>query len=87
VSAGKVEMTLPRVLGSRKVRHGGAVDEQARLQPARRVAAGSVGTGVADACALMGSASSQIFRLLRGLTFFWKTDNRLAVTLILSRAR
>ncbi len=39
----KVEMTLPRVLGSRERRHGGAVDEQAGVQPARRVVAGSVG--------------------------------------------
>ena len=40
----KIEMTLPRVLGSREKRHGGAVDEQARVQQARRVVASSVGT-------------------------------------------
>src|SRR5450755_1012558 len=55
----KIEMTLPRVLGSREMRHGGAVDEQARVQPARRVAAGSVGTAACRRrlCA-DGSASS-----------------------------
>ena len=37
----KIEMTLPR-LGFREKRHGGAVDEQARVQPARRVVAGAV---------------------------------------------
>jgi hypothetical protein len=29
----KVEVTLPRVLGSREVRRGGGVDEQAGVQP------------------------------------------------------
>ena len=29
----KVEVTLPRVLGSREVRLGGGVDEQAGVQP------------------------------------------------------
>jgi hypothetical protein len=64
----KIEMTLPRVLGSREMRHGGAVDEQARVQPARRVAAVQSGwLRVADACALMGLHRRQVFRLLRGL--------------------
>src|SRR5271167_4069599 len=40
----KLEMTLPRVSGSREKRHDGAVDEQTGIQPARRVAAGSVRT-------------------------------------------
>ena len=30
----KIEATLPRVLGSREVRRGGVVDEQAGVQPA-----------------------------------------------------
>src|ERR1700741_4305823 len=30
----KVEVTLPRVLGSRRMRRGGGVDEQAGVQPA-----------------------------------------------------
>jgi hypothetical protein len=30
----KIEVTLPRVLGSREVRLGGVVDEQAGVQPA-----------------------------------------------------
>jgi len=30
----KIEATLPRVLGSREVRLGGVVDEQAGVQPA-----------------------------------------------------
>ena len=30
----KVEVTLPRVLGSRELHHGGGVDEQAGVQPA-----------------------------------------------------
>jgi len=30
----KVEVTLPRVLGSRGMRRGGGVDEQAGVQPA-----------------------------------------------------
>jgi hypothetical protein len=30
---GKIEVTLPRVLGSREVRRGGGVDEQAGVQP------------------------------------------------------
>jgi hypothetical protein len=29
----KIEVTHPRVLGSREVRHGGVVDEQAGVQP------------------------------------------------------
>jgi hypothetical protein len=29
----KVEVTLPRVLGSREVRLGGVIDEQAGVQP------------------------------------------------------
>jgi hypothetical protein len=32
----KIEMTLPRVLGSRGVHRGGGVDEKAGVQPARR---------------------------------------------------
>jgi hypothetical protein len=30
----KIEVTLPRVLGSREVRRGGGVDERAGVQPA-----------------------------------------------------
>ena len=37
-------MTLPWILGSREMRHGGAVDGQVGIQPARRVPAGSVRT-------------------------------------------
>ena len=29
----KIEVTLPRVVGSREVRRGGVVDEQAGIQP------------------------------------------------------
>jgi hypothetical protein len=39
----KIEVTLPRVLGSRGVHRGRVVDEQAGVQPSRRSAACSVG--------------------------------------------
>jgi helix-turn-helix protein len=38
----QIEMTLPRVLGSRERRHGGVVDEQARVHPAGCFVAGPV---------------------------------------------
>jgi len=37
----KVELTLPWVLGSWEVHHGGGVDEQQEFSPARGSAAGS----------------------------------------------
>jgi 2-polyprenyl-6-methoxyphenol hydroxylase-like FAD-dependent oxidoreductase len=40
---GAVEVTLPRVLGSRGVHRGGVVDEQVGVQPSRHAASGSVG--------------------------------------------
>jgi hypothetical protein len=54
----KMEVTLPRVFGPRARRHGGAIDEQARVQPARGVVAGSVRPSAG--CRL-------VFRLLRNL--------------------
>jgi hypothetical protein len=35
----KVEVTLPRFLGSRGVRSGAGVDEQGEIQPSRRAVA------------------------------------------------
>ena len=48
----KIEMALPRVLVSREMRHDGITDEQARVQPARRVVAGAVrqATGLRYLC-------------------------------------
>src|SRR5664279_6380405 len=45
-----IEMTLLRVSGSRERRHGGAVDEQAGVQPARGFVAGSVGGPAGRGC-------------------------------------
>jgi len=64
----KVEMALYRVSGSWEVRHGGAVDEQARVQPVRRAVTSSVRPAAGgDACALIGLRRRQVFRLLRDL--------------------
>jgi hypothetical protein len=58
----------PRASGSREVRHGGAVDEQARVQPARRVVAGSVGPSAGCRCLHIAVLRRrQVFRLLRDL--------------------
>src|SRR3984893_1828299 len=64
-----IEVTLPRVLGSREVsRGGGVVDEQAGVRPSGRAVAGSVGRlRVSDACVLIGLQRRQVFRLLSGL--------------------
>src|SRR5467141_1946003 len=40
----KIEVTPPRVLGSREVRRGGGVDEQAGVQSSSSAIAGSVGS-------------------------------------------
>ena len=62
----KVEVTLPRVLGSRGMGRGGGVDEQefSRLEVLLRVQSGRL--RIADACELIGLQRRQVFRLLRG---------------------
>jgi hypothetical protein len=64
----KIEVTHPRVQGSREVRRGGVVVEQAGVQPSDvllRVQSGRL--RVTDACVLIGVQRRQVFRLLRGL--------------------
>ena len=64
----KIEVTHPRVLGSREVRRGGVVDEQAGVQPPDvRLRFQSGRLRVTDACVLISLQRHQVFRLLRGL--------------------
>ena len=65
----KIEVTLPRVVGSREVRCGVGVYGQAGFRPSRairRVQSGRL--RIADACELIGLRRRQVFRLLRDLT-------------------
>src|SRR6516225_6888352 len=64
----KIEVTLPRVPGSRGLRRGGVVDGSSsfsRLDVLLRVQSGRL--RVSDACALIGLQRRQVFRLLHGL--------------------
>jgi hypothetical protein len=66
----KIEVTIPRVLGSRGVRRGRVVDEQAEfscLEVQLWVQSGRLRVSVSDACVLIGLQRRQGFRLLRGL--------------------
>ena len=61
----KIEVTLPLFLGSREMRHGGGVDEQAGVCSARGAAGGAIRP--AACCRCLRSRRRQVFRLLRGV--------------------